>query len=332
MGREMIRAVLLLLVLWLAPGAALSQDSAFDLLVPRAKPQPQAAQPQVAPAAIVPFAPPESGIGAVQSTTDTRVVLEARLTPDSAPIGYGVTWRVFRADLGKEEALELVATAKGGTTSVDLRPGGYFIHAAFGRAGATKRVDVGPEPRTESIVLDAGGLRLNAVVGEDLPLDPEKVSFEIAQETAEGERVVIVPSAKAGLITRLAAGTYEVVSRYGGVNAMVRAQIEVTPGKLTDATLRHKGAEATLKLVAQEGGEAFANTSWTVLNEGGDTVHESVGAFPRIVLAEGTYTAIARHKDEVYSRDFTIEAGLDRDVEVRLSDVMRDEARGTVHE
>ena len=330
----MIRAVLLLLILSLLPAAALAQDreTAFDILVPRAKPQPEAAPPEAAPAAALPYAPPESGLGAVQPTTDARVVLEARLTPDSAPIGYGVTWRVFRADLGRDGALQLVATARGGTTAVDLKPGGYFIHAAFGRAGATKRVDVGPEPRTESIVLDAGGLRLNAVVGEDLPLDPEKVNFEIAQETAEGERIVIVPTAKAGLIVRLAAGTYEIVSRYGSVNAVVRAQIEVTPGKLTDATLRHKGAEATLKLVADEGGEALANTSWTVLNEGGDTVHESVGAFPRIVLAEGTYTAIARHKDEVYAREFTIEAGLDRDVEVRLSDVMRDEGRGTERE
>ena len=105
-------------------------------------------------------------------------------------------------------------------------------------------------------------------------------------------------------------------------NAVVRADIEVNAGKLTDATIRHKGAEATFKLVEKEGGEALANTIWTVLTEAGDTLHQSVGAFPKIILAEGTYTAVARHDNRTFARDFTISPGLNRDVEVRLQDVI----------
>lgn len=324
----MIRAILLLLALCLASPIALAQEeeSAFDLLTPQPKPRLDLVVPERPLSIVIPYAPSGSGIGAVQPA-ERKVVLEARLTPDSPALTTGVTWRVFGADIGRDGRLDLVATAKGGTASLSLRPGGYLVHAAFGRAGATKRIDVGDESRMEAVVLDAGGLRLGAVVGDDLPVDPDKVTFEVSQETPDGDPVVVAPDARAGLILRLAAGIYQVESRYGNVNAVVRAEIEVTPGKLTDATLRHKGAETTMKLVSEEGGEALANTSWTVLNEGGDTVHESVGAFPRLILAEGSYTAVARHKNEVYSRDFTVEAGLDRDVEVRLSDVVRQTER-----
>ena len=37
-------------------------------------------------------------------------------------------------------------------------------------------------------------------------------------------------------------------------------------------------AQQVVDEITAMGGEALANTSWTVLNEGGDTVHESVGA------------------------------------------------------
>lgn len=305
----------------LAAFSAAAQDGApLDFLAP--KPDFVLPSPDQMLTIPVPYAPaqapgkPGDGIG-------TEVLLEARLVAGGDPLSQGVTWRVFGAEADGGGALPLVATARGGTTSVQLPPGSYLVHAAFGRAGATKRVTVGRDAVLESVVLDAGGLRLGAVVGDERPVPEDRLSFEIAREDESGERTLVLPQAKPGLILRLPAGTYQVVSRYGNVNVVARAEIVVEPGKLTEAVLRHAGAEATLKLVAEAGGEALANTSWTVLTNGGDTVHESVGAFPRIVLAEGTYTAVARHKDQIYARDFAIEPGLDRDVEVRLSDVVR---------
>ncbi len=40
------------------------------------------------------------------------------------------------------------------------------------------------------------------------------------------------------------------------------------------------------------GGEALANTSFSVLTPGGDVIRELIGAFPSLVLAEGEYVAI----------------------------------------
>ena len=45
-------------------------------------------------------------------------------------------------------------------------------------------------------------------------------------------------------------------------------------------------------------------------------IKESIGAFPRVVLEEGDYVAIARSEGKVYNRDFKVEPGFDREIEV----------------
>jgi hypothetical protein len=250
------------------------------------------------------------------------LALEARLVEGGAPLADGLTWRVFATEPGEDGKLPLLVTAKGGATTVQLGPGDYLVHAAFGRAGATKRVTIADDDQTETLILDAGGLELNAVVGEDQPLPASRLSFEILQEDESGDLVPIVPNAQPGLVLRLGAGKYHIVSRYGDVNSVVRADIDVLAGKLTQAVMRHTGAEVTLKLVSEEGGEAIADTSWTVLTQDGVTIHESIGAFPSMVLAAGDYTAVATYQDQIYSRDFAVQAGLNRDIEVRLADLV----------
>jgi hypothetical protein len=75
-------------------------------------------------------------------------------------------------------------------------------------------------------------------------------------------------------------------------------------GKLTDVTVNHRAATVTLKLVNERGGEARANTQWSVLTPGGDVVKEAIGAFPRVILAEGEYRAIARNDNKTYEGSF----------------------------
>src|SRR5690606_10977200 len=96
----------------------------------------------------------------------------------------------------------------------------------------------------------------------------------------------------------------------------IRADIRVEAGKLTEAAVEHRAAQLTMKLVREEGGEAIADTAWSILTDSGDIVRESVGAFASIVLAEGDYTVVARNRDRIYQRDFSVVAGRNQDVEV----------------
>jgi hypothetical protein len=96
----------------------------------------------------------------------------------------------------------------------------------------------------------------------------------------------------------------------------VRSDVHVQAGKLIDIAVTHRAAVITLKLVNEARGEALANTQWSVLTPGGDVIKESIGAFPRVVLAEGDYRAIARNEGKTFQRDFKVITGVDGEVEV----------------
>lgn len=256
--------------------------------------------------------------------TARDITLQALLTEKGKPVEQGLTWRVFSPIPGSDGKLPLLATSEGGSAAFQLIPGDYFVNVSFGRAGATRKIRI-PESGTaenQMLVLDAGGMMLNAISGNDMRIPPDELSFSIysADVKEDGERALVVADVKPNTVTRLNTGTYHVVSDYGTVNAVIRADIQVEAGKLTEATIQHRAAKLTLKLVSETGGEAIADTAWSILTSSGDVVSESVGAFPTLVLAEGGYTAIARNKEKIFQRDFKVVAGVNTDVEVLLKD------------
>lgn len=252
--------------------------------------------------------------------------LVAQLTEDGPPITRGLVWRVFRPEADESGSLPLVASAQGGSTVFMLEPGSYLVHAAFGRAGATKRISIGRDAKSEAIVLDAGGLKLDAILSGGVRIPPAKLRFDIyeGEPDASGERPLIIRNVKPNTVVRLKSGTYHVVSTYGLVNALIRSDIIVEAGKLTEATVEHRAAELTMKLVREKGGEAIADTSWAVLTDSGDMVRESVGAFASMVLAEGDYAIVAKNRDRIYQREFTVVPGRNQDVEVLAADSAAD--------
>jgi hypothetical protein len=249
----------------------------------------------------------------------SRIKLAAHLAAETPEIPRGLLWRIFGPEPGPDGKLPLVASAEGGSSIFELAPGSYLVHASFGRAGATKRITLGAgERREENVILDAGGLKLDAVLSGGIPIPPDKLRFSIyeAREDPLEERPLVLPNVSPNAVIRLNAGTYHIVSTYGLVNAVIRSDIRVEAGKLTEATVEHRAAQLTLKLVREPGGEAIADTQWSVLTESGDILRESVGAFASMVLAEGTYTVIAKNRDRTYQRDFSVVAGRNQDVEV----------------
>lgn len=257
-------------------------------------------------------------------TPAREIALQAKLTETGGAVEQGLTWRVFSLIPGADGKLPLLATAEGGSASFQLVPGDYFVNVAFGRAGATKKISIPQDGAIDRqvLVLDAGGIILNAVSGSDVRIPPGELKFSVYSDEVmeDGERGLVVANVKPGMIVRLNTGTYHVVSDYGKVNAVIRADIRVEAGKLTEATIQHRAAKLTLKLVSEPGGEAIADTAWSILTASGDVVSESVSAFPTMVLAEGEYTAIARNKDKIYQRNFTVAAGVNTDIEVPLTE------------
>lgn len=268
------------------------------------------------PSAITPYANPHASQNS-PLVQESELVLEAQLTEDSPLIQKGLVWRVFSPDPDANDKLPLLATYKGGTASFSLPEGSYLVHVSFGRAGATKRITMRNANRHEKLILDAGGLKLNAKLPNGHFISDKFLRFSIYENEDEGnERSLIVPDIKPDTIVRLNSGTYHIVSNYGNANATIRAEIVVNAGKLTEATIEHNGAEVTLKLLRDRGGEALADTSWSVVNTNGDIVYESVSAYASLVLAAGDYIAIAKNKDRLYQSAFSVKSGRNEDVDV----------------
>ena len=243
------------------------------------------------------------------------LTLAAQFAGDRKPIRSGLVWRVL-SETADGSAPRIVARSTDAEPVFALEPGTYLLHAAYGFASGTKRVTLGAQGLRDQVSISAGGLSLAGSIG-DAPIAPAQLSFQVfvpLQGNSEGR--LVVDRAKAGELIRLPEGTYHVVSTYGDSNAIQRADVKVESGKVTDATLHHRAARVTLKLVAAPGGEAFAGTAFSVLTPGGDVIREAIGAFPQVILAEGDYVLIARQEGQVHSRDFKVESGLDRDIEV----------------
>ncbi len=268
------------------------------------------------PAALVPYAPAALPGTAAPDEREHALYLVAKLTDQGKPLNGGVIWRVYEPKLNSEGRLPLVATATGGDAEFRLPPGTYLVNAAYGRANTTVSVTTTPQVHSQTVVLHAGGLQLDASGVDEKPLPADKVSFDIFSQAPDEDVPPVLSGVSSHALAVLPAGTYHVVSRYGSANAVLRADLKVEAGKITEATLHHRAAEVVLKLVSDPGGEALADTAWSVLTPGGDAVVEGVGAFPSFVLAEGEYSVIARHRGETYSRVVTVTAGADGDVEV----------------
>ena len=242
----------------------------------------------------------------------------ARFGRDTAPISSGLHWRVYSDRPDQNGAFRLIKEDKAANPQIVLPPGGYIVHVAFGMASAAKRVQVRTDTVREVFELPAGGARFEGRVG-DIRVPAGQITFDVfkgSQFEGADKRALATEIPTGGLVL-LPEGVYHVVSNYGDGNAVMRYDFRVQAGKLTDARINHRAAVITLKLVSERGGEALANTAWSVLTPGGDVIKESIGAFPSVVLSEGDYVAIARNEGKTFPPlNFTVESGFDREFEL----------------
>lgn len=300
------------------PGASQPPQSLAPPEEPAAAPKGPLLQSPPAPAA-APAAPAaRTQIAPAIPSGQAALAVTARFGRDLPAINGGLDWRIYPSKPEPNGGFRLIKEEKAPAPIFTLPPGSYVVHVGFGLASASKAVQLrAGEPTRELFEIPAGGLRLEGKVG-DARIPPGQISFDLykGSQFEPGDKRPIVQSVQTGDVILVPEGIYHIVSNYGDANATVRSDIRVQTAKLTDVTVTHRAAVITLKLVNQAGGEARANTQWSVLTPGGDVVKESIGAFPRVILAEGDYKAIARNDDKTYERTFKVITGVDGEVEV----------------
>ena len=285
---------------------------------PPVAPVPAPSKGNAATGAPMPLAlPPAGAPPAVQLRPgEVALQLSARFGKNM-PITGGLQWRIYADKPDQAGVFRLIREDRSAAPTLALPAGGYVVHVAFGLASSIKAVKLRDEAVREVFDLSAGGLRMEGRVG-DAKILPAQISFEIykGSQFDAGEKRPIASNVTTGEIVLLPEGTYFIVSKYGDGNAVVRSDIRVQPGKLTDVTVTHRAAAIMLKLVSQKDGPVLANTDWVVASPAGDVITETKGAFPRVILAEGEYRVIARNDNKSYSQDIRVVTGVDGEIEV----------------
>ena len=291
----------------LAPGTGYGYPGSTIVMPAPGAPTATPAAPPVAQAIPVPAVP----------AGHVALAVAARYGQNAPAINAGLIWRVYAAKPDDAGVFRLIKEDRGATPTFMLPPGNYVVHASLGLASAAKSVALRSDAVHEIFDIPAGGIRLGGKVG-DVRIPGGQISFEIytGSQFDTSDRRPIAQNVMTGDVVLLPEGTYYIVSNYGDGNSVVRSDVHVEAGKLTDIVVTHRAAVITLKLVNNPGGEALANTQWTVLTPGGDVIKESIGAFPRLVLAEGDYHVIARNEGKTFQRDFKVITGVDGEVEV----------------
>jgi hypothetical protein len=273
--------------------------------------------PQVAPTGPTPpqAAPPQAAPNAPAG--QVALYLSARFGRDLPQIANALQWRIYADTPDSTGAFRQLKEERTAAPAFVLPAGSYVVHVSFGQASAAKRIELRAETVREVFEIPAGGIRLEGRVG-DVRIPAGQISFDIykGSQFEPGDKRPLTQGVLTGDVMLVPEGTYTIVSNYGDGNAVVRSDIRVQTGKLTDITVTHRAAVITLKLVSDRGGEALANTAWSVLTPGGDVIKESIGAFPRVILAEGDYRVIARNEGKVFERDLKVITGVDSEVAV----------------
>ena len=306
----------------LAPGSAppaanLAAPGPSDVLRPPAPiPLPVAPLPPPAQLERAPAQPGQHSSPVVPAG-QVALYLSARFGRDMPQIPHGVVWRVYPERPDNTGAMRLVREDKTAAPAMLLAPGSYIVHASIGHAQTLKKVQLRAETVREVFDIPAGGIRIEGKVG-DARIPAGQIHFDIYQgsQFEPGDKRPMTQNAMTGEVMLVPEGTYHIVSHYGDGNAVVRSDIRVQAARVTDVTVTHRAAIITLKLVTSAGGEALANTQWSVLTPGGDVIKESIGAFPRVVLAEGEYRVIARNEGRSFQHDFNVVTGVDSEIAV----------------
>ncbi len=251
------------------------------------------------------------------------VTFKALVTEQGPKLDSGLVWRVYAAALSPDGTRKLIATHREAMPTAALLPGDYLVNAAYGLSNLTKKIKVeSGKSIEETFVLNTGALKLAATLPNGDPLPEGSVRFDIFSDEEDqfGNRHRILANAKPGVVIRLNAGAYHIVSLYGDANASVKCDVTVEPGKITEATVKQTGAKITFKLVQTLGGEALADTKWKILTSAGDVVKENAGALPTHILANGSYAVVADHGGLDYTRKFSIESSEPKQIEVVVDD------------
>jgi hypothetical protein len=239
--------------------------------------------------------------------------LSAHAESGDPPIS-GVRFAVYDADKDK-----LLLKTRLDEQELTLPAGAYRMTVDLGLVHEERKLEVkAGQNHTETLVLNAGWLKLSAVTsGDKRPMtqDIRYKIFDLSAKGAASNQALTTITTPATTIF-LKRGKYRVESQYGSHNARLVHDVNVTAGNVSDVKCEYRVSSIKLKLVAKPGAEPVEKVKWTLKYADGGTVLISQDAAPDLILQTGRYQVMAQHNAKTYSRTFEAVANREHIIEL----------------
>lgn len=240
--------------------------------------------------------------------------LTAKLSNDSPALTTSIKWEIYNFKKSPDGNRAQIATSDDAMPTLLLAPGKYIVRAVFGVSSTAKVLKITEGQIADAtFILNTGGLRIRPVlIAGEPPIgkNPQQWLY-LAPQPGSSETPKLVATANNPLqIHQLTAGTYELISKYGTANAIVKTNVVVSPGLLTDVEIGHKAGIAKFKLLLRwSGGVELEDVSWQLFDETGNEVVKNPTAKTGEILAPGRYQAAAQYEGAVYTKLFHVKPG-----------------------
>jgi len=268
-----------------------------------------------------------AGTGDEASLAGSDIRFQAVIAEGAEPLEEPVSWVVTRLSEESGAPGEVVATPTAAAPELSLAPGRYVVAARYGDAEAREEIVVGAEGASHVIDLNAGLVRLDMIPHAGAPVITDDVTWEVYRyEKGRGvdERLRVVAATAPSRLFVLPAGYYTVRARHA--DSVADMVVPVSAGHHFNYTLNLYAGKVSLSAVAANGTVAD-DVTWRIVratpNANGEreTVAQTVGGTPKLLLREGRYIALARSGSLAGEAPFEIKAGNSQTVEVELNAV-----------
>jgi len=247
--------------------------------------------------------------------------LVAKLASDAPPLTTNIKWEIYNFQKSSDGNRAQIVTSDVAQPILPLAPGKYIVRAVFGVSSAAKVVTISTAQITDAtFILNTGGIRVKPllIAGEPpLGKTPRQWIY-----LASGPKNLTAPQLVAiaddpKKIHQLTAGTYELISKFGTANAIVKTNVTVSPGLLTDVEVSHKAGIVTFKLFKKwRGGEELTDVIWKLFDEEDNIVASNLAAGSGEIIAPGRYKVAAKYNEDTFTKIFRIKPGRKKLIQV----------------
>ena len=247
--------------------------------------------------------------------------LVARLAPDSPVLDANIKWEIYNFSKSSNSNRTQVLASEVARPKLPLAPGKYIVRAVFGVSSTARVITISPAQITDAtFILNTGGIRVKPLlIAGEPPAGqmPRQWIYLSPSPGSTSSPQLIATADDPDEIHQLNAGTYELISKFGSANAIVKTNVTISPGLLTEVEISHKAGIVQFKLFDKwRGGKELKDVNWKLFDDEGNEIAKNFASSTGEIIAPGRYKVTALYNGTTYTKMFNIRPGRKKLIQV----------------